>query len=63
MIMDVKLLKKLNQPIHITYISQYIFKKDMDETKKIIEKLINENIIEESEYAKNYYVLKNKKNE
>jgi hypothetical protein len=57
--MDIKLLQKLRQPIHVTYISQYIIKKDLTETKKNIEKLINENVIEESEYAKDYYVLKN----
>jgi len=57
--MDIKLLQKLRQPVHVTYISQYIIKKDLTETKKIIEKLINENVIEESEYSKDYYVLKN----
>ena len=28
------LMDKLRQPIHINYISKYILKKDMDETKQ-----------------------------
>lgn len=58
--MDIKLLNKLRQPVHVTYISQHIFKKDLNETKEIINKLINDNIVEESQYAKEYYILKSK---
>lgn len=53
------LLGKLRQPIHIDYISKYILRQSMDETVNLINKLVEENIIEESKYAKNYYVVKN----
>jgi hypothetical protein len=52
------LLGKLRQPIHIEYISNYIVKKSMEETMNIINKLIEDGVIEESKYAKNYYVVK-----
>jgi hypothetical protein len=52
------LLGKLRQPIHIEYISNYIVKKSMEETMNIIDKLIEDGVIEESKYAKNYYVVK-----
>jgi hypothetical protein len=53
------LLGKLRQPIHIDYISKYILKESIEETKDIINKLVDDNIIEESKYAKDYYVVKN----
>ena len=53
------LVGKLRQPIHIDYISKYILKESIEDTKKIINKLIDENIVEESKYAKDYYVVKN----
>jgi hypothetical protein len=53
------LLGKLRQPIHIDYISKYILNQSMDDTTNLINKLVEENIIEESKYAKNYYVVKN----
>ena len=53
------LLSKLRQPIHIDYISKYILNQSMDDTTNLINKLVEENIIEESKYAKNYYVVKN----
>jgi len=53
------LMGKLRQPIHIDYISKYILKESMEETKDIINKLVEDNIIEESKYAKDYYVVKN----
>jgi hypothetical protein len=52
------LLGKLRQPIHIEYISNYIVKKSMEETMNIINKLIEDGVIVESKYAKNYYVVK-----
>jgi hypothetical protein len=54
-----KLLAKLRQPIHIGYISQYLLKLPMEETQQEIDKLISESLIEESKYAKKYYVIKN----
>jgi hypothetical protein len=53
------LMGKLRQPIHIDYISKYILKESMEETKNIIDRLVEDNIIEESKYAKDYYVVKN----
>lgn len=53
------LMGKLRQPIHIDYISKYILKESIEETKNIINKLVEDNIIEESKYAKDYYVVKN----
>ncbi len=53
------LLGKLRQPIHIDYISKYILKESMENTMKTINKLVEDNVIEESKYAKNYYVVKN----
>lgn len=52
-------LNKLRQPIHISYISKYILKKDLKETKEILENYINEGIIEESKIANGYYGVKN----
>lgn len=52
------LLSKLRQPIHIDYISKYILRIPEDDTRVVLNKLINENVIEESTYAKDYYVIK-----
>jgi hypothetical protein len=49
---------KLRQPIHISYISKYILKITEKETKKILDELIDEGVIEESSLAPNYYVNK-----
>jgi flagellar motor switch protein FliM len=53
-----KLLSKLRQPIHIDYIAKYILRIPEDEARVELNKLIEENLIEESTYAKNYYVIK-----
>jgi hypothetical protein len=59
---DEKLTKllagKLRQPIHIDYISRYIIQKPIEETIDIINQLVTQEIIEESKYAKDYYVTK-----
>jgi len=52
-------LSKLRKPIHISYISKYILKKDIQETKEVLQKYIDEGIIEESQMAKEYYGVKN----
>jgi hypothetical protein len=52
------LFSKLRTPIHIGYISNYILKRPLEETKLIINSLISEDLIEESSYATEYYVLK-----
>lgn len=50
------LMDKLRQPIHITYISKYILKKDVDETKKQLDILISEGYIKESDLSEGFYV-------
>lgn len=55
-----QLLAKLRQPLHISYISNYILKEDITKTKEIINFLIEQDVVEESKYAKEYYVIKNK---
>jgi hypothetical protein len=52
------LLSKLRQPVHIDYISKYVLRIDEDETRIVLNKLLDENVIEESIYAKDYYVIK-----
>ena len=52
------LISKLRQPIHIDYISQYILKLPIDKTKEIINKLIEDGVVEESGYDKDYFVIK-----
>jgi hypothetical protein len=54
------LLGKLRQPIHINYISTYILCDTMENTLKVINNLIEEGIVEESDYSQNYYIIKNK---
>jgi hypothetical protein len=55
----IKLLEsKLRRPIHITYISEHILKKDMTETRKLITKLMEDGYMFESETAKDYYYIK-----
>ena len=49
---------KLRQPVHINYISKYILKMTEKETKEILDKLIDEGVIEESPLSQNYYVNK-----
>jgi hypothetical protein len=60
--MDVETKKllnsKLRQPVHISYISKYILKITEEETKKILNELIDEGVIEESSFASGYYVNK-----
>ena len=50
------LMDKLRQPIHISYISKYILKKNMDETKKQLDTLISEGYIKESNLSEGFYV-------
>jgi len=50
------LMDKLRQPIHINYISKYILKKDIDETKQQLDILISEGYIKESKISEGYYV-------
>jgi hypothetical protein len=54
------LTSKLRLPVHITYISRYILQVSEEETKKILDLLIELEEVEESKYGKGYYVLKTK---
>jgi hypothetical protein len=51
-------LNKLRTPIHKNYIQRYILRVSEIECNDILKKYIDEEIIEESVYAKEYYVLK-----
>ena len=54
-----KLLQsKLRRPIHITYISEHILRKNMDETRTLISKLMDDGYVFESEISKDYYYIK-----
>lgn len=53
-----ELISKLRQPIHINYISKYILKVDMDETKEILQKYIDKGILEKSKISDGYYGVK-----
>jgi hypothetical protein len=59
---DDALIKQLKLPTHITYISQYITKEDMQSTKEQLERLVTENLVEEVNF-KGYYVDKSQKKE
>ena len=52
------LLSKLRQPIHISYISQYILRTSEEETRETLNQLIKEDVIEESMFAKDYFLIK-----
>jgi hypothetical protein len=55
----IKLLQsKLRRPIHITYISEHILKKDITETRKLVTKLMEDGYMFESETSKDYFYIK-----
>jgi len=49
---------KLRRPVHINYIAGYIFKTSKDEARNILKSYIDQGVVVESKYAKDYYVLK-----
>lgn len=51
------LMSKLRQPVHISYIAQYVLKTTEDETEKILKEYIDNGQIKESEISKGYYVV------
>ena len=51
------LLAKLRRPIHISYISTYITKLPMSDTIEIINEMVQDDLVKESEYGKGYYVI------
>jgi hypothetical protein len=52
------MLDKMNRPVHVSYIARYILKQGLDVTTRVMEHLITENQIEESEFGTQYYVRK-----
>ena len=50
------LISKLRRPVHITYIAQYLTKTTVEETRKYLNELIEQEFIKESEYGKDYFV-------
>lgn len=50
------LLRKLEKPVHITYICDSILRVGIDETRKRINEFVDQGLIEESKYGKDYYV-------
>ena len=55
------LLAKLERPIHISYISEYLLKLPIDVCQTKINELIKSDFLEESQYGKGYYVRKKMK--
>ena len=58
--MDIRktLFSKMRRPVHISYIQKYILKLTEEQTREILNDYISQGVIIESEYAKDYYVLK-----
>ena len=54
------LISKLRRPVHITYISQYLTKTTVEQTRIYLNELIEQGLVEESKYGKDYYVVKSK---
>ena len=48
-------LNKLIQPVHISYICSYILKSTLEECQLTINEWIEEGLVEESQYGKEYY--------
>jgi hypothetical protein len=51
-------MSKLSQPVHISYIARYILKQEYDVTNRVMKKLIEDDVVEESSMGKEYYVRK-----
>ena len=56
-----KIEGKLRIPIHIDYISNFIVKDSVEQTKKVLDKLVEDNVIVEMENNKGYYMLTSNK--
>jgi len=54
------LISKLRRPIHITYIAQHLTKTTVEQTRIYLNELIEQGLVEESQYGKDYYVVKQK---
>jgi hypothetical protein len=51
-------MSKLSQPVHISFIARYILKQEYDVTNRVMKKLIEDGVVEESSMGKEYYVRK-----
>lgn len=58
MIFTDKQLAKLRRPVHISYIQKNILNITEEQTREIINRYVDEGILEESKYGKDYYSLK-----
>jgi|TARA_R110002072_G_scaffold105894_2_gene231265 hypothetical protein len=56
-----KIEGKLRIPIHIKYIADFIVKDSIEQTKKILDKLVDDNIVVEMENNKGFYMLSSNK--
>jgi len=56
-----KIEGKLRIPIHIKYIVDFIVKDSIEQTKKILDKLVDDNIVVEIENNKGFYMLSSNK--
>jgi hypothetical protein len=54
------LISKLRRPIHITYIAKYLIKTTVEQTRIYLNELVEQGLVEESKYGKDYYVVKSK---
>lgn len=55
--LKIKLLfSKLRSPIHYSYIAQYILKDNKESTLSLLNKMGEMGLVEESPYAKGYFV-------
>jgi len=50
------LFNKLRRPIHYTYVAKYILMETEEETLATLNKLKDAGLLEESKYAKGYFV-------
>ena len=54
------LISKLRRPVHITFIAQHLTKTTVEQTRIYLNELIEQGLVEESQYGKDYYVVKQK---
>jgi len=50
------LISKLRRPVHITFIAQHLTKTTVEQTRKYLNELIEQGLVEESKYGKDYFV-------
>jgi len=56
-----KIEGKLRIPIHIKYIADFIVKDSIEQTKKILDKLVDDDIVIEMENNQGFYMLSSNK--